>query len=547
MFLMARELTRRAGWSFVACVAYCLFAPSQWLAPDQELALSHLRDARRILLTFVWDDVPHELALALVCIAVLFLVRGLRSGKTGSFVWAGIAIAFALLANAFGATAMLIVLLCLLATWNTGSLRKNAAAVTLCALVAYLAMCPFLPPSLLTVIGRNATDPFITSWGWTSLLALLAVAGGGVMLWFLSRRWQSWYLRFFLVLAWVYSSIPLLAQRKLAFLPQPERYKVELEMWLVLLAAFAAAHLADRAPKAVRVIAAVLLLLPSAAQVRSHRQFARAMIRSSDVRETFEYQVADWLQANLPEARAFAPGTVGQWMNAFTSQQQFGGGSFPTAPSLQIQLPVVGLTYLGTPGDVASLATVWLTAYGVDALVVPGRNSPEYWKPLFFTPEAFEGTLPLLWRERDTSIYSVPRRQASLAHVISESAVIKDPPRDFFDLTQIRTYVSAIESAHTAAEWRWIDSNHGRIQMSLAPGEVISLQITYHPGWKAVAGGKAASITSDGLAQMVIHADCSGPCEVDLSYDGGWEAKLTRLLSVITILGVALAVHFSTR
>jgi hypothetical protein len=97
------------------------------------------------------------------------------------------------------------------------------------------------------------------------------------------------------------------------------------------------------------------------------------------------------------------------------------------------------------------------------------------------------------------------------------------------------------------AEWHWIDNNHGRIQTSLNPGDVISLQITYHPGWKASAGGKAASITADGLAQMVIHADCAGPCEVDLSYDGGWEGKLTRLLSVITILGVALAVRFSTR
>ena len=547
MFLMAREITRRAGWSFIACITYCLFAPSQWLAPDQELAVRHLRDARRILLTFVWDDVPHELALALVCIAVLFLVRGLRSRKAGSFVWAGIAMAFALLANAFGAAAMLIVLLCLLVTWDTRSLTKNATPVVLCALAAYLAMCPFLPPTLLAVISRNAGNSVPTAWTWWSTAALAVIAGGSVVLWFLSRHWKYWYLRFFLLLAWIYSSIPTLNQWNLHFLPQSERYKVELEAWLVLFGVFVVAQFLHSATKAVRVAAAILLLIPAAAQVRSHRQFAKAMIRSSDVRETIEYQVADWLQANLPERRVFAPGTLGQWMNAFTSQQQLGGGSFPTIPSLPIQLPITGLTYLNQAEQVADWGTVWLTAFGVDAIVVPGPNSPEYWKPLFRVPEAFQGTMPLLWRERDTSIYSVPRRQGGLAHVISETAVIKNPPRDFFDLSQIRTYVAAIESAQNLAEWHWIDDNHGRIQTSLNPGDVISLQITYHPGWKALAGGKAASITSDGLAQMVIHADCPGPCEVDLSYDGGWEGKLTRLLSVITILGVALAVRFSTR
>jgi len=545
MFLMAREITRRAGWSFVASMTYCLFAPSQWFAPDQEFGLRHLRDARRILLTFVWDDVPHELALGLVCIAVLFLVRGFRSRKTGSFVWAGIAMAFALLANAFGATAMLIVLLCLVVTWDAGSLARNAAPVMLCGLAAYLAICPFLPPTLLSVIGRNASNSAPTAWTWWSTAALAVIAGGSVVLWFLSRHWKYWYLRFFLLLAWIYCSIPTLNQWNLHFLPQSERYKVELEAWLVLLGVFVAAGFLDSAPKAMRVAGAIVLLIPAAAQVRSHRQFAKAMIRSSDVRETIEYQVADWLKANLPERRVFAPGTLGQWMNAFTSQQQLGGGSFPTIPSLPIQLPITGLTYLDSTAEVSDWGTVWLTAFGVDAIVVPGNDSPEYWKPLFRGPQAFQGTMSLLWRERDTSIYSVPRHQGGLAHVISETAVIKNPPRDFFDLAQIRTYVAAIESAHTVAEWRWIDDNHGRVQTSLNPGEVISLQITYHPGWKAFAGGKAASITSDGLAQMVIHADCPEPCEVDLSYDGGWEGKLTRVLSVITILGVALGVRFS--
>ena len=540
MFLMAREVTRRAGWSFVAAMAYCLVAPSQLLAPDGEFGLSHVRDARRILLTFGWDEVPHELALALVCLAVLFLVRGLRSRKARSFVWAGLCLTLALLASAFGATAMLLVLSCLWISWGeTGDWKRNGAALMLCALLAYLAMCPFLPPTLIAAIRGNANLLPVSAWSWGSFGTLAAVAGGGILMWFFLRRVQ-WHVRFFLLLAYVYSAIPVLERWNLHFLPQAERYKVEMEMWLVLLAASAAAALLDRVPIAARAVVALMLLLPAAAQVKALRQYDRALVGSSDVRETIEYQVAEWLQANLPEGRVFAPGTIGQWMNAFTAQQQLGGGSYPTIPSVPIQLPIAGITYLGRPAEIADMGTLWLTAFGVDALVVPGRGSPEFWKP-FHTPEPFSGTLPLLWRERDTSIYSIPRRKGGLAHIVPEAAIIKTAPQDFFDLTQIRAYVAALENpAKAEAEWRWIDDNHGRIQASLEPGDVVSLQITYHPGWKAFAGGKAASITSDGLAQMVIHADCSGSCEVDLSYDGGWEAKVVRILSLATIVGVAV-------
>src|SRR5204863_8316557 len=117
-----------------------------------------------------------------------------------------------------------------------------------------------------------------------------------------------------------------------------------------------------------------------------------------------------------------------------------------------------------------------------------------------------------------------------------ETAVVRNAPRDFFDLSQVRLYVAALEDpANAMAEWHWIDDNHGRVLTSMKPGEVISVQVTYHPGWKALAAGKPASITADGLAQMVVHADCTGPCEVELSYDGGLEGKLLRWLSVITI------------
>src|SRR5579871_1487449 len=345
MFLMAREVTRRTGWSFVATLAYCLITPSQLVAPDAEFALRHLRDARRITLTFVWDDVPHELALALVMLAILFLVRGLRQRKTAPFLCAGVFIALAMLTNAFGVTTALIFMLCLLVSWDSGDWKRNAAALGVCGLLAYFAMCPFLPPSLIAVIRRNANLSSASGWSWVSAGVLATVAGVGILLWSLSRHWSR-HVRFFLFLAWVFSAIPILAQWNLHFLPQPERYKVEMDMGLTLLFVFAAAPWVDRTPRLARVALAVILLFPAAAQVREQRRYAKNEIRWSDVHQTIEYQVAMWLRANLSEGRVMAPGTIGIWMNAFTSQQQFMGGAFTTLPTVPIQHPIWGLQHL---------------------------------------------------------------------------------------------------------------------------------------------------------------------------------------------------------
>ncbi len=537
MFLMAREVTRRAGWSFIAAVAYNLLTPSMLLAPDEDFAIRHVRDARRMLLTFGWDDVPHELALAFVCLSVLFLIRGLRNGKAGSFVWAAIAIAFALLSNAFGATETLIVLLCFLAVWQSADWRKGGA-VALTPLAAYLAICPFLPPSLIAVIGKNS-NAFAAPLTWTSWAALAGVACGAAALWFVSRRLPR-ATRFFLLLAWIFAVIPVLDQRKLRFLPQPERYKVDMDVWIILLGVFVAAEIAQRLPNRIRIAAGLVLLWPAVLQVRFDRHYLKSFVSPIDVHQTIEYQTAEWLHVNLPDARVFAPGSIGQWMNVFTDQQQLGGGSFPTIPTVPIQLPIIGLTYLDTGAEISDWAKLWLTAFGVDAIVVPGRASPEYWKP-FHAPEPYGEALPLLWRESDTSIYQVPRRNKALAHVVSEDAIVKDAPKDFFDLSQVRAYVAAIESAEAgSAEVQWTGENHARLRTRVEPGRVISLQITYHPGWNALADGKRATITADGLGQMVVHAECASDCEVALNYDGGWEGKGLRIVSLITILSAAL-------
>jgi hypothetical protein len=70
-------------------------------------------------------------------------------------------------------------------------------------------------------------------------------------------------------------------------------------------------------------------------------------------------------------------------------------------------------------------------------------------------------------------------------------------------------------------------------------GEVLSVQITYNPGWHALINGVRQPLRADGLGLMVIEPSCHGPCTVDLIWDGGREARWTKWAQ-----GIGLALCF---
>ena len=69
---------------------------------------------------------------------------------------------------------------------------------------------------------------------------------------------------------------------------------------------------------------------------------------------------------------------------------------------------------------------------------------------------------------------------------------------------------------------------------------LVSVQVTYHPGWHASVNGEARRISEDGIGFMIIEPECEGSCKIDLVYDGGIEMTLAKLASVSTLLGIFL-------
>jgi hypothetical protein len=238
------------------------------------------------------------------------------------------------------------------------------------------------------------------------------------------------------------------------------------------------------------------------------------------------------------------PGSIAHWANAFTPTPQFSGSEGTMAYS-QIQQRAMTAIY-----DDASIA--WLKAYGASAVVVPGPGSREFWKP-FAHPEKFDGVLPSLGSEDGVTIYRVPQRSLSLAHVVPESALVMQTPMQAPIQTpmpsagtqlgryKLDRYIAALDdAAFPEAPLQWQGRNRMRIRAVAKPGQVISIQVSYHPGWHARIDGRPAAVHADGLGLMWLRPEPNGASSVEMDYDGGWELRLCRWLSLVGILVAAV-------
>jgi hypothetical protein len=537
LFVLAWRMTGSALYSLWAALAYSLTSPARALIHDPNFNPAFLWTSRRLYTTVVWDDVPHGAAMCALPLAILFLWLSFERRRPVYYLLAGAASAAAVLASVFGAVAMALATVCLVAArprerwWPDLRLAAAIGAGT------YLAVCPFLPPTLIATMRANQQHFPEDRWSAGSLAALALVALGWVVLLLVSHRWiRDWRPRFFLLFAWLASAIPVLdAYLNLHFLPQAGRYQPEMELALPLAVVFLLRPAAEKLPRVMRVALALALLYLAARQVASHRRYAVEITRPADMRGRIEYQVAQWVDQNRPGPRVMVPGSIAQWFNVFSATPQLSGGSYSITPNWNQQEAMMSILS-GAGGREAEVSILWLKAFGVHAVTVCGPRTTEFWKP-YADPRKFEGRLSVLWSRDDTTIYRVPQRTASLAHVIPASAAARADARGNLPLAELEKYVAALDDPSLPeADLRFDGFRRASIRSTAHPGQAISVQTTWHPGWHARANGKTAEVVRDGLGFLLIRPRCDGPCTVELTYDGGWEYKLCRLIGALTIL-----------
>jgi hypothetical protein len=117
---------------------------------------------------------------------------------------------------------------------------------------------------------------------------------------------------------------------------------------------------------------------------------------------------------------------------------------------------------------------------------------------------------------------------------MARESVVRNQPIHGRDTAEAQVYV---QSLNTPATFRWTSRHSAQIQATARPEQVVSVQITYHPGWHATANGKSCRVFGDGLGQIVIEPHCDGACQLELTYDGGLEMRVAKIMSGASCLG----------
>lgn len=548
LFLLVWLWTRAPGYSFGAALLYSLTSPTQILVPDSAFSFSSFWDARRLYIVGAWDDTPHLAALAILPLIILFLSLAIRRRRVEYAVIAAALIALATWASAFAPTMVALTVLCLLFVLKDYGTGRNIGLILGIGAGAYVLSAAFLPPSLILAIKNASSVHGEPGWTMGSITALALTALGWSTLWRYLPRWTTdWRLQFFALFAYLTASFPLIAlYLHRQFLPQPTRYKFEMEMGLALLIVFGARVWVERLPSRWRAGLAFLLLALAGEQVVSYREWTRNIVMPGEVASTIEYRASAWAQENLNGMRIMMPGSIAQWADTFATNAQVGGGSYSMAYNLAQERAVETIYNTHESEDRDLQVTLdWLKAFGVGAVTVSGPGSQEHWKP-FTRPAKFKGRLPLLWEQDDVAIYRVSERRYSLAHVVEKSSLVADGRGKLPPVSSVEPYVAQLDDPSIPdAPLRWEGRNGIKIHAVTRPGQVISVQVSYHPGWKALVNGQPAALHKDGLGLMWLEPRASGVSEVELVYSGGAELWICRVLNLIAL--VLLVAFFPVR
>jgi hypothetical protein len=538
LFLFSQGISGRLAPSVWAALLWSLLSPAA-LFPRLWTDTGMHWGMRRLKNIVFYGESPHSVALSLLPLSLWLTARFLDRPTARRLAAAVVAAVAVMLTNAFGIVVVAVSSLILFA--SRGKYRgKDLLSLIGILLISYLAICRVLPPSLIRLMEANSQwsgGDFRFTY-WTPLLGASFLVFL-ILLWAVLRRLSSPIVQFAALFSACFGGITWLGFYGVNILPQPNRYHIEMEAGLCLLMAFLCELLARRLPRSVALaLGLVCTVALGWAAVKDYR-VARELIRPADIAHSLPYREARWIADNLPGQRVLVA-TEGQWLfNLFADNPQMSGGHEPSAPNFIQSVAVYTISSGANAGEQdAPISILWLKAFGCGAIVVPGANSKDYFHAVA-NPGKFDGRLPLLWREEGDSIYRVPLQSTSLAHVIPRSALVDRRPINGLDVTPLGPYIAALENpAMPAAHLNWENPDHGKILANMTPSDVISVQVTADPGWRARIGDRPVPLKADQLGFVVIDPRCTGECSIDLEFTGGAERKVTLAVSLLAGIGL---------
>jgi len=164
LYIAMWRATKAPGASFAIALFYALAEPAEFVDPRAAHGLAWLITTRRSYRLFEWDDLPHLTAFALFPLAVWWLARALESRKPRAYILAGATMAAMMLASMFGFVLSALAVATVPVAIENRLRTPQLARAALTAAGAYLAICPWAPPSLLRTIGADARIDGEADW-----------------------------------------------------------------------------------------------------------------------------------------------------------------------------------------------------------------------------------------------------------------------------------------------------------------------------------------------------------------------------------------------
>jgi hypothetical protein len=297
----------------------------------------------------------------------------------------------------------------------------------------------------------------------------------------------------------------------------------------------------------VAVIALVTIL--AGIQFVHYRRFARQIINSANIATRSEYKVARWFDRNAGGRRVLVPGSIEFLLDSLTRTPQMTGCCLQNALSMAA---VYAYYQYATddgaePAKAAGINLQWLKALGVSFVVTDDAKSTEVYHDVRH-PHKFDGVLPLRWRDDGDFIYEIPMPSGSLAHAVYPDELVQRFPVNGIDVAPLGQYVTALDDpSRPVLKTAWLGTSELRVTGPVAANQLVSIQVSYHPGWRATANGREVPVGHDALDFIAVSPGCSGPCDLRLVFTGGREYTITRIVSICAWISVLIALLLSIR
>jgi hypothetical protein len=544
LFWLVLRLTQSQWKAFAAGWLYSLISPAGFLLPWIRDGITVWSPVRLFAL-LKHDEAVNIAAIALLLAALTAIHAALDYPLGWRTVVAVLASASVALTNWLGAVALICGALALLIARKREEHGRPAFGhLVLIGLLAWAVAAPWIPPSDIETVERNARSGLsgLFPMGLAQYLYLAAWLAGAIAIGLLLKKKTSVTEggRFALVLLFLMAVPPLAFEYfRIYPMPQPRRYALEMDAACAMAAGIAlgsrrlgSKRMWSRVLTGVALASLAIVLVP-----RSRRE-VRGWLPRFDIAKTVEYEQAVYMNAHYPGERVFVDGSTRYWFNAFADNPQLGGGIDQGRSNAAIGPITYAIPY--TRGDGPATVAL-LKACGVRAIAVGGAHTRDVYRD-YRDPAKFAGIVPEVWRDGDDVIYEIPG-SGSLAHVVGKDALVTTNPLDYPAITR---YAAAVD-ADPETRMVWSGPNRARVEASLARPQVLSVQISYDPGWRATANGAAIGTQKDALGFFALEPDCHGSCTVDLTYDGGMQRRAMDFLCVFGFAACAWILYRSAR